>query len=151
MKTYKMEVNGEKFEGRVVEYDGINAKVEINGIVYKVKLEPEFGKDAERFERPKKVLTMPPSLSGKNLDSLRNPGIAQAPLPGVIVEVKVKEGDKVEKGDVLMILEAMKMESEIEAAIDGVVKKLAVKEGESVLEDQLLAEVEAIAEEKKDE
>ena len=39
MKTYKLEINGEKFEGKVVEYDGINAKIEINGIIYKVKME----------------------------------------------------------------------------------------------------------------
>jgi len=142
MKTYKMEVNGEKFEGRVIEYDGINAKVEINGIAYRVKMEPEFGKSNEVLERPKKVLTLQPSLSGKSVDSMLSPGNVKAPLPGVILDVKVKEGDEVNEGDLLVILEAMKMESEITASVKGNVKKVNVKVGESVLEDQLLVEIE---------
>jgi len=142
MKTYKMEVNGEKFEGRVVEYDGLNAKVEINGIAYKVKMEPEYGKSTEALERPKKVLTLQPSLSGKNVDSLLSPGNVKAPLPGVILDVKIKEGDEVKEGDLLLILEAMKMESEIAASVNGKIKKVNVKVGESVLEDQLLVEIE---------
>ena len=142
MKTYKMEVNGEKFEGCVIEYDGINAKVEINGITYKVKMEPEFGKSSETLKRPKKVLTLQPSLSGKNVDSILSPGSVKAPLPGIILEVKVKEGDQVNEGDLLLILEAMKMESEIAASVNGTIKKIMVKPGESVLEDQLLVEIE---------
>jgi biotin carboxyl carrier protein len=140
MKTYKMEINGKKFEGKVIEYTGTEAKVEINGIVYNVKMEPEFGVVPERFERPKKVLTMPPTLSGKLSDMLY-PGKVKAPLPGIIVDVPVKEGDKVNAGDVVVILEAMKMESEITAPVSGVVDKVNVKKGESVAEDQMLVEI----------
>ena len=142
MKTYKMEVNGEKFEGRVIEYDGINAKVEINGIAYRVKMEPEFGKNEKVIERPKKVITLQPSLSGKSVDSLLSPGNVKAPLPDVIIDLKVKEDDEVKEGDLLVILEAMKMESELTASVKGTVKKINVKIGESVLEDQLLIEIE---------
>ncbi|MCD6329488.1 MAG: biotin/lipoyl-binding protein [Candidatus Cloacimonetes bacterium] len=142
MKTYKMEINGEKFEGRVIEYDGLNAKVEINGIAYKVKMEPEFGKNKKDLERSKKVITLQPSLSGKSVDSLLSPGNVKAPLPGVIIDLKVKEGDEVKEGDLLIILEAMKMESELTASVKGTVKKINVKVGESVLEDQLLVEIE---------
>lgn len=140
MKTYKMQINGKKFEGRVIEYTGTEAKVEINGIIYNVKMEPEFRSTSEKFEQPKRVLTMPPTLSGKLSDML-NPGKVKAPLPGVIVDVPVKEGDKVNAGDVVVILEAMKMESEIAAPVSGIVNKVNVKKGESVAEDQILVEI----------
>jgi biotin carboxyl carrier protein len=140
MKTYKMEINGKKFEGRVIEYTGTEAKIEINGIVYTVKMEPEFGSMPERFERPKRVLTMPPTLSGKSSDTLY-PGNVKAPLPGIINDVPVKTGDKVNAGDVVAILEAMKMESEIATPISGIVKRVNIKKGESVTEDQILVEI----------
>ena len=141
MKTYKLEINGEKFEGRVVEYDGINAKIEINGIVYKVKMEHEFGKQIEHFERPKRVLTIPPTLSGKADLAFSKPGQVRSPLPGIIVDVLVKEGDEVSAGDTVVILEAMKMESEIAATVNGIVNKVNIKKGESVLEDQVLVDI----------
>jgi biotin carboxyl carrier protein len=143
MRTYKMEINGEKFEGKVVEYDGINVKIEINGIIYQVKMEPEFAGMVEHFERPRKVLTIPPTLSGKGSGTFTPPGQVTAPLPGIIVDVLVKEGDKVSAGDVIAILEAMKMESEIATSVPGIVKQVKTSKGESVLEGQVLVEIEA--------
>ena len=61
-----------------------------------------------------------------------------SPLPGVVLEVKVKDGDKVTKGQVIMVLEAMKMENAIEAPCDGTVTIKAQK-GDSVLEGAPLA------------
>ncbi len=56
----------------------------------------------------------------------------RANLPGIISRIIVKEGDRVRKGDVIMILEAMKMESEIKSPRDGIVKQIVVKEGDRV-------------------
>jgi oxaloacetate decarboxylase alpha subunit len=62
-----------------------------------------------------------------------------APLAGNIFKVEVQPGEKVKQGDVLLILEAMKMETEVRAPHDGTVLKLAVREGDSVaLKDPLL-------------
>ena len=58
----------------------------------------------------------------------------KSPLPGVILEVKVKEGDVVKKGQTVIILEAMKMENNINADKDGTVTKINVNKGDSVLE-----------------
>ena len=55
-----------------------------------------------------------------------------APMPGTIVGVKVKAGDSVKKGDLLVILEAMKMENEIFASVDGTVTGVSVSQGDSV-------------------
>ena len=61
-----------------------------------------------------------------------------APLAGTILRILVKEGQKVKKGENLIILEAMKMENEIVADEDGVVRRILVKENDSVESDQAL-------------
>ncbi|MEA2103486.1 MAG: biotin/lipoyl-containing protein [Candidatus Cloacimonadota bacterium] len=143
MKTYKMEINGEKFEGKVVEYDGLNIKVDINGIKYQVKMEPEFGKTEIQFKRSKKIITDPPTIE-KKPDKEPGPiiGKVQAPLPGAIIDIMVKVGDKIKTGDVVLILEAMKMESEIMSDYDGTVKTVPVQKGDNVSEEQVLVEIE---------
>lgn len=66
----------------------------------------------------------------------------KAPMPGLIFEMKVQVGDEVKKGDVLLILVAMKMENAIKAAGDGKVKNIKVKTGDSVEKAQLIMEFE---------
>ncbi len=63
-------------------------------------------------------------------------------IPGTVVKLYVKKGQKVKKGDSLLLLEAMKMRNIIGAPRDGVVKKLNVKEGEKLYKDQLMVELE---------
>lgn len=62
-----------------------------------------------------------------------------SPMPGTILNVKVSQGQAVKAGDVLMVLEAMKMENDIIAPSDGVVKQLLVSKGSTVDTDQVLA------------
>jgi len=66
----------------------------------------------------------------------------KAPMPGLVLAIKVAEGDTIEKGSPLVILEAMKMENIIKSAGGGVVKKITVKEGQAVEKNELLIEVE---------
>jgi biotin carboxyl carrier protein len=61
-----------------------------------------------------------------------------APMPGTILSIKVKAGDTVKKGQVLCILEAMKMENEIMSGVDGVISSIAVNTGDSVNTGQVL-------------
>ena len=65
-----------------------------------------------------------------------------APMPGLILEIMVKEGDSVDKGDPLLVLEAMKMENIIKAPGQGVVKSLGAKKGDNVEKNQLLVNFE---------
>lgn len=65
-----------------------------------------------------------------------------APLAGKVVAVKIKVGDKVEEDDEAMVIEAMKMETEVFVPCDGTVKEVLVKEGASVEEDDVLAVIE---------
>lgn len=65
-----------------------------------------------------------------------------APMPGLIMEIIVKEGDKVKEGDYVLVLEAMKMENALTAPRDGIIKSIAVKKEETVAKNQLLIEME---------
>lgn len=66
----------------------------------------------------------------------------KAPMPGLILDVQVKEGDEVKEGDYLLVLEAMKMENTLTAPRDGIVKSITVQKGETVDKNQLLIEME---------
>ncbi len=68
-------------------------------------------------------------------------GDISSPMPGKVVSVKVSPGDKVKKGDVLLIVEAMKMENEIHSPINGVVEEVYVREGDQVNPDECLMRV----------
>jgi biotin carboxyl carrier protein len=62
----------------------------------------------------------------------------KAPMPGLIFDIKVKEGDEVKKGDAVLILEAMKMENILKSPGDGIVKAIKIKKGQSVEKNQVL-------------
>jgi biotin carboxyl carrier protein len=62
----------------------------------------------------------------------------KAPMPGLIFEIKVQEGDEVKKGDTLVILEAMKMENILKSPGDGIIKEIRIKKGDSVEKNQVL-------------
>lgn len=68
--------------------------------------------------------------------------MVRAPMPGLVVEVEVKEGDTVAKGAGLVIIEAMKMENELKSPIDGVIKEVRVRKGATVEREQLLVVIE---------
>ncbi|CAF4199731.1 unnamed protein product [Rotaria sordida] len=65
-----------------------------------------------------------------------------APMPGQVLDIKIKEGDSIKKGDTLVVLSAMKMETVVKSTVDGKVKKVHVKAGQQVKGDDLLVELE---------
>ncbi len=75
---------------------------------------------------------------GMNLSSSNSLKEIKAPMPGLILDLKVKPGDEVKKGDVVLILEAMKMENSIKSAGDGIVKAVKVNLNQSVEKNQVL-------------
>jgi len=62
----------------------------------------------------------------------------KAPMPGLVVSLQVEEGQEIKKGQVLLILESMKMQNELKAPRDGIVGRIKVKAGESVEQKQTL-------------
>ncbi|MDR2684357.1 MAG: acetyl-CoA carboxylase biotin carboxyl carrier protein subunit [Prevotellaceae bacterium] len=69
---------------------------------------------------------------------IKKPNEIRAFMPGTIRAVFVKVGDNIEKGDKLLVLDAMKMDNELTAPIDGKVKKVSVKTGQTVVKNELL-------------
>jgi len=67
--------------------------------------------------------------------------VVKSPMPGTIMDIKVNPGDSVKTGDVLLILEAMKMENEIVAPVDGVIGQVLVTKGKSVITDDALISI----------
>lgn len=108
-----------------------NLRITVNGIAYDVQVE-ELGADAA----PAAVPAAPaPAKSAAPAPKKAAVGAGEkvaAPMPGTIVSVNVSDGQAVKKGDVLVVLEAMKMENEIKAPADGTVTSVAVSKGESV-------------------
>ena len=77
-----------------------------------------------------------------NKESATHHDIIKAPMPGLILKVKKKEGDDVEIGESVAILEAMKMENEIRSPVSGKIKEILVKEGISVEKDEIIISIE---------
>ena len=143
MKEYKLKINGNDYNVVINDVQESVASVEVNGSNYKVEFEKPIVKPtaikvvktataapAVTAAAPKPAAAPAPSAGGTTVSS---------PLPGVILEVSVKEGDAVKTGQKIMVLEAMKMENIIEASADGVIKSIKVNKGDSVMEGTPLA------------
>lgn len=91
--------------------------IEVNGEVYNVKVEPIYGTEMKKK---------------KETYTAETEGAITSPFRGMVTQIKVKEGDTVKKGDVILVLEAMKMENPVESPVDGKVEKIVVNEGHSV-------------------
>lgn len=141
MKTYKLIINGERYEASVLEYTSSHAKLNINGHDYLIQIEDDRAAEVPKLERREKGVAMAPAFSsGIDLGS----GEVRAPLPGVIISIPVREGDLVKKGQAILVIEAMKMESEIASPEDAKIGKIMVKERSLVQEGDILMRLEAI-------
>ncbi len=135
MKTYKLIINNEKYDARIVEYSPTHAKININGTDYLVQIEEDKAPGIPKLASQEKAVPLAPAFS-----SGVEPGSGEikAPIPGVIVSIPVKEGEKVSKGQTIVILEAMKMQSEIASPFDGTIGKILVKERSPIQEGDLM-------------
>ena len=107
-------------------------KVNVNGTVYEIEIELMSETDAAKDSAPQAAPKAAPAGEGETVSS---------PMPGTILDVKVAAGDVVKKGQVLMILEAMKMENEIMAGADGAVTSVCVTKGASVQSGDVLCTI----------
>lgn len=139
MKEFKYTVNGNVYQVSVAHVAKDHAEVEVNGTKYVVEIEEKVEK--KPISTPKPATTPAPApTTPTGAPVVSKPvtessvSVIKSPLPGVILEISVNVGDTVKKGQKLIILEAMKMENNINADRDGVIKEIKVGKGDSILE-----------------
>ena len=130
-------INDMEYNVTVNSVTGDKAEVTVNGVVYQVKIENNEVVNAvpasvQPAASPVAAAPVSPATPAAPAAGAGKP--VKSPLPGVIVAVKVKVGDAVKNGQVVAVLEAMKMENEIQAEFDGVVTSVNVSQGDSILE-----------------
>ena len=135
MKEYKYKINGNLYNVVIGDIEDNIAHVEVNGTHYTVEMEkkPKAAPAPKPVVRPAAKPAAAPAAAPVAKPAAGKSGV-KSPLPGVILDIKVKEGDEVKKGQTVIILEAMKMENSINADKDGKVTAINVSKGESVLE-----------------
>ena len=107
-------------------------RVNVNGTDYEITLEEVTGAEATKPAAPAPQAAPAPAAAPKAAAGAAGAVTVKAPMPGNILDVKVKAGASVKAGDVLVILEAMKMENEIVAPQDGTVASINVNKGDTV-------------------
>ena len=141
MKKFKYTINGTQYDVNVEPLSAEQVSVTVNGETYVVDMEKE--KEPEPVKPVVKPAAPPaaqPAASGSN-SRVYNDKVVKAPLPGVIIDVKVKVGDTIENGDTVVVLEAMKMNNNLTAECSGTVVAVNVQPGNSVMEDDVLVEI----------
>ena len=139
MKEYKYTINGEKYEVIVKEVVDTKATVTVNGNDYTVEWEkPEDKKPVVVAKPVVKPTAAPVSTPAAVAAAPVNGHAIKTPLPGVIIDVKVNVGDSVTKGQTVVLLEAMKMENNINADRDGKVASISVAKGDTVADGAVL-------------
>ena len=142
MKKFKFTINGNIYETEVLNIEDNIAEIEVNGTLYKV----EVDKTMKTTKTPKLVrpVAVPSTDSHPSVAKTSSPegpkgaGSIKSPLPGVILEMFVREGDVVKMGQRLLMLEAMKMENNIEADKAGKVVSILKHKGDNVMEGDVL-------------
>ncbi len=145
---YEYTVQGVDYEVEIEDVDGNIAKVSVNGIPFEVEMKQPIkaAPKVKKVEAPKPVkqAAAPVAAAAPAAAPAANPGTGAkvtAPLPGTITDIKVSVGQAVRAGDTVVILEAMKMQNNIEAENDGTVTSILVKQGDSVMEGTTLVTI----------
>lgn len=142
MKKFKFTINGNQYETEILNIEDNIAEIEVNGTVFNV----EIDKTIKTTKTPKLVrqavvpsTDIHPSVAKTASPSApKGTGSIKSPLPGIILEMFVKEGDMVKMGQKLLTIEAMKMENNLEADKAGKVIQILKGKGDSIMEGDIL-------------
>ncbi len=133
MKQYKITVNGKSYDVAVEEVQGVKVSAPVQAIPVKEVTPQPVAKPVEE----QKVSADPKPVN----ENIAGATSVKAVMPGTILSFNVAVGDQVKEGDILLILEAMKMENEITSSVSGIVKSINVDKGASVVEGEILLQI----------
>ena len=149
MAKYQYTVKGVDYEVEIQDIEGNIANVTVNGIPFEVEMKQpvKAGKQKVKLSGEQKESAPTATPTAATTTAAAQPAAAAsgkpvvAPLPGTINEIKVKVGDKVNAGDTVVILEAMKMQNNIEAETSGTITGINVNKGDTVMEGDTLVTI----------
>lgn len=141
MKKFFFKIKGRQYDVEVKHYEEGVAQVDVNGTIYEVEV-----------EGPKKPTAKTPRLVRQRVDNRpedaaikpsagKGASTIKAPLPGSVIKINVSVGDSINAGDTVMVMEAMKMENNIQAESAGTVKAIKANVGDTVMQDDVLIEL----------
>lgn len=148
MAKYEYKVQGVDYEVNIIEVEGNVAKVNVNGIEFEVEMKQPIS-TGKQIKKTKTVRPVAAPVTGEAPKSMETPEPVKAgegtkvcsPLPGTVTSIAVKVGDAVAAGDTIVVLEAMKMQNNIEAETSGTVTSVMVNVGDSVMEGATLVTI----------
>ena len=154
MAKYQYTVKGVDYEVEIQDIEGNIANVTVNGIPFEVEMKQpvKAGKQKVKLSGEQKESAPTATPTATATPATATPAATTtaaaasgkpvvAPLPGTINEIKVKVGDKVNAGDTVVILEAMKMQNNIEAETSGTITSINVNKGDAVMEGDTLVTI----------
>lgn len=148
MKKFNFTINGSDYNVHIKSIEGNIADIEVNGSPYSVQLKEEIKvsktpklvrSDINTKQGNTRIIENLTPVSQSNRPSSKS---IKSPLPGSVIKVLVEAGTEFKEGDVLMVMESMKMENNILAERSGVVTKVCAPAGKAVLQDEVLFEIE---------
>jgi pyruvate carboxylase subunit B len=125
MSKYRVNLNGKDIEVSLLEQSGRSIKFDVSGNIYQVELDNIHTESSNTIEHESSAI-------------LNSSGSVTSPLPGLIVKIAVKEKQEVKANQLLLTIEAMKMENNIFSPVSGKIKKIHVKQGQEVKNKELL-------------
>ena len=143
MKEYKYKINGNEYAVCINEVNETTANVTVNGEEFKVEWEkPKEEKPVVKVQPAAAKPAPQPAPAAAAPAAVAQGYAIKTPLPGVIIDVKVNVGDMVKKGDTVVVLEAMKMENNINADREGKVVAIQAAKGDTVADGAVLVVLE---------
>ncbi|MBQ9339859.1 MAG: biotin/lipoyl-binding protein [Paludibacteraceae bacterium] len=142
MKEFKFVIDGHKYSTAVNEIGNNLAEVTVNGTIFRVEIERE--ESSSPVARPSVHHVVSSAQTGTQ-SGAAGIQVVKSPLPGSIVKVNVKVGDKVNVGDELLTMESMKMENSVKSEVSGTVKAVYIEPGKNVMQEDRLLEIETAA------
>ena len=139
MKDFKYKINGNDYAAHVEEQEDGTLKINLNGKEFVVELPAK----AAAVRPVIKPVAAPAAVAtpAPRVVQAAGPASVTSPLPGTITKVVAEEGQRVKRGDVLLVMEAMKMANDIVAESDGIVKAILAKAGSQVQSGEVLVEI----------
>lgn len=150
MAKYEYKVKGVDYVVEIQDIEGNIANVTVNGIPFEVEMKQPVKSSKQKVkisEESNSSAVSSASAANASSAPTAKPAAAAngkpvvAPLPGTINEIKVKVGDKVNAGDTVVVLEAMKMQNNIDAETSGTIASINVNKGDAVMEGDTLVTI----------